>query len=156
MKAVCWKSTRCRIWRQRGSIERFYAWKSTLATPGRALLRRLVIGAAILLPVAFIMILLYAQFQLALYRTHLPLLTEIPPADFALALPDSPLGYYLSGLGRQGAVLVLPVVAPLLTWLMLHRLFLRTVILGGWLQRAARLNPQPSLPSPPVPLDPEA
>ena len=131
-------------------------WGLTLATPGRVLLRRLVIGAAILLPVAFIMILLYTQFQLALYRTHLPSLTEIPPADFALALPDSPLGYYLSGLGRQGAVLVLPVVAPLLTWLMLHRSFLRAVILGGWLQRAARLNPQPSLPSPPIPLDPEA
>lgn len=128
-------------------------WGLTLATPGPGLLRRLVIGSAILLPVAFVMILLYAQFELALCRTHLPLMTEKPPAVYALALPDSPVWYHLSGLGRQLAVLVLPVVAPLLTWLLLHWLFLRTVILGGWLQRAVESNPKSS---PSVPLDPEA
>ncbi|MDS4020581.1 MAG: exosortase H-associated membrane protein [Candidatus Competibacter sp.] len=126
-------------------------WGLTLATPGRALLRRLLFGTLLLLPVVFAMILLYAQFQLALYRTHLPVLTETPPADFALALPDSPVPYYLWGLGRQLAVLVLPVVAPLLAWLLLHRSFLRAVIAGGLLQRMAR---SPRIPSPP-PLDPE-
>lgn len=60
-------------------------WGLTLATPGQALLRRLLLGT-LLLPVAFIMVLLYAQFQLALYRTHLPALTETPPADYILAL----------------------------------------------------------------------
>lgn len=130
-------------------------WGLVLATPGRALLRRLLFGTVVLLPVALIMILLYAQFQLALYRTHLPLLTEIPPADYALALPDHPLLYQLQGLGRQLAVLVLPVVAPLLIWLLLHRSFLRTIILGGWLQRSAQtVSPLP--PTAPVPRDPAA
>ena len=133
-------------------------WGLTLATPGRALLRRLLFGTLFLLPVVCAMVLLYAQFQIALYRTHLPLLTETPPIDYALALPDSPILYHLWGLGRQLAVLVLPVVAPLLAWLSLHRPFLRTVILGGLLQRnvpAARKPPAPPAP-PAVPADPEA
>lgn len=113
-------------------------WGLTLATPGRALVRRLLFGTGLLLPVALAMTLLYAQFQLVLYRTHQPGLTEIPPADYALALPDSPVLFYLWGLGRQLSVLVLPVVAPLLVWLSLHGTFLRTIIIGGWLQRAAR------------------
>ena len=108
-----------------------------------------------LLPVICAMVLLYAQFQLALYRTHVPSLTETPPADFALALPDSPASYYLWGLGRQLAVLVLPVVAPLLAWLLLHRSFLRKVILGGLLQRGIRSGSRPSSP-PSLPSDPEA
>lgn len=127
-------------------------WGLTLATPGRALLRRLLLGTLALLPVVYVMVLLYVQFQLALYRTHLPLLTETPPADYALALPDSPALYHLWGLGRQLAVLVLPVVAPLLAWLSLHRPFLRTVILGGLLRRSARRDLKSSSP-PPVPLD---
>ena len=65
-----------------------------------------------------------------------------------------PVSYYLWGLGRQLAVLVLPVVAPLLAWLLLHRAFLRTVILGGWLQRGARSHATRS-PSPSVPSDPK-
>lgn len=63
-------------------------WGLTLATTGRALLRRLLLGTLILLPVTFVMMLLYAQFQIALYRTHLPALTDLPPTDYALALPD--------------------------------------------------------------------
>lgn len=129
-------------------------WGLTLATPGRAPLRRLLLGTLLLLPVVLAMVLLYAQFQIALYRTHLPSLTETPPPEYALALPDSPLLYHLWGLGRQLAFLVLPVVAPLLTWLLLHRPFLRTVILGGLLQRGARSDSEPP-PSPPAPLDPE-
>jgi hypothetical protein len=129
-------------------------WGLTLATPARALLRRLLLGTIFLLPVIFAMVLLYAQFQIALYRTHLPALTETPPALYALALPDSPAPYYLWGLGRQLAVLVLPVVAPLLAWLLLHRAFLRTVILGGWLQRGTRSHATRS-PSPSVPSDPK-
>ena len=130
-------------------------WGLTLATPGRALLRRLLFGTLLLLPVVFVMVLLYAQFQIALYRTHVPLLTETPPADYALALPDSPVFYHLWGLGRQLAILVLPVVAPLLAWLSLHRPFLRTVILGGLLQRGIRPD-SPSSPPPSLPLDPKA
>lgn len=130
-------------------------WGLTLATPGRMLPRRLLLGTLTLLPVAFVMVLLYAQFQIALYRTHLPALMETPPADFALALPDSPASYYLWGLGRQMAVLVLPVVAPLLAWLLLHRSFLRMVMLGGWLQRRARPGADPPS-APPVSLDPKA
>jgi hypothetical protein len=118
-------------------------WGLTLATPGRALLRRMAVGSAILSPVIFAMILLYAQFQLALYRTHLPLFTETPPADYALALPDSPVGYYLWGLGRQLAMLVLPVVAPLLTWLALHQDFLNSIIPGGRLHHGAHASVQP-------------
>ncbi len=105
-------------------------WGLTLATPGRGLLRRLLLGTALLMPVTLGMALLYAQFQLVLYRTHAPMLTEMPPTDFALALPDSPVAAYLWGLGRQLAVLVLPVVAPLGIWLGLHGAFLRTVLLG--------------------------
>ena len=130
-------------------------WGLTLATPGRALVRRLLLGTLLLLPVAFVMVLLYAQFQLALYRTHLPALTETPPAEYALALPDSPFGYYLWGLGRQMAVLVLPVVAPLLAWLGLHRPFLRMVILGGLLRRGARSGATPPA-APPASLEPKA
>lgn len=130
-------------------------WGLTLATPGRALLRRLLLGTLLLLPVVLAMILLYAQFQIALYRTHLPLLTETPPAEYALALPDSPWRYHLWGLGRQLAVLVAPVVAPLLAWLWLHRAFLRTVILGGLLHRGARSGSKPPS-SPPVSLEPKA
>jgi hypothetical protein len=118
-------------------------WGLTLATPGRGLLRRLLLGTLLLLPVAFVMGLLYAQFQIALYRTHLPTLTELPPIDYALALPDSPTIYYLWGLGRQMAVLVLPIVAPLLVWLLLHRSFLHKVIAGGLLQRLTRQVPLP-------------
>lgn len=131
-------------------------WGLTLATPGRALLRRLLLGTLALLPVVYAMVLLYAQFQIALYRTHVPLLTETPPADYALALPDSPALYHLWGLGRQLAVLVLPVVAPLLAWLLLHRSFLRKVILGGLLQRGVRPADSPPSPPPSLPLDPKA
>lgn len=130
-------------------------WGLTLATPGRALARRLLLGTLLLLPVAFGMVLLHAQFQLALYRTHLPVLTETPPAEYALALPDAPFAYYLWGLGRQMAVLVLPVVAPLLAWLVLHRPFLRAVMLGGLLRRGARAGAM--LPAaPPAALEPKA
>lgn len=110
-------------------------WGLTLATPGRGLLRRLLLGTCALLPVIFIALLLYIQFQLALYRTHLPMLTEAPPTDFALALPDSPFLYHLWGLGRQLSVLVLPVLAPLLAWLALHRRFLHEILLGGLIHR---------------------
>ena len=73
-------------------------WGLTLATPARALLHRLLLGTVLLLPVVFVMVLLYVQFQIALYRTHLPALTETPPALYALALPDSPATYYLLSL----------------------------------------------------------
>lgn len=95
------------------------------------------------------MALLAAQFQLVLYRTHLPALTETPPAVYALALPETPLAFYLWGLGRQLAMLVLPVVAPLLMWLSLHGAFLRLIILGGLLRRIALTevaSPTPSYP----------
>ncbi|MBL8259060.1 MAG: hypothetical protein JNM60_04510 [Candidatus Competibacteraceae bacterium] len=124
-------------------------WALTLPTPGRALLRRLLCGTLVLLPVIGLTVALYVQFQLALYRTHLPLMTEIPPAEYALALPDAPVPYYLAGLGRQLAVLVLPIVAPLLAWLLLHQAYLRKMILGGWLQRA--LKSAPPTGSPPSP-----
>lgn len=130
-------------------------WGLTLATPERALFRRLLLGTLILLPVAFVMVLLYVQFQIALYRTHVPLLTEIPPAEYALALPDPPMLYYLWGLGRQLAMLVLPVFAPLFTWLLLHRSFLRAVILDGWLRRGARRNAISSA-LPPASVEPPA
>lgn len=130
-------------------------WGLTLATSGRGLFRRLLLGTLTLLPIAFAIMLLYTQFQLALYRTHLPALTEIPPVEYALALPDSSAAYYLWGLGRQMAVLVSPVVVPLLAWLLLHRSFLYTVILGGWLRYDARFSADPP-PLPPAPLDPKA
>lgn len=119
-------------------------WGLTLATPGRGLFRRLLIGTCSLLPIIFAGLLLYVQFQLALYRTHLPILTEIPPSDFALALPDSPILYYLWGLGRQLAVLVLPVLAPLLAWLALHRSFLQKIIPDGFLRRGIAAAPRQS------------
>jgi len=125
-------------------------WGLTLATPGRALPRRLLRGTMVLLPVMIAMVLLDAQFQLALYRTHLPAFTETPPADYALALPDPPTLYYLWGLGRQLAVLVLPVVAPLLVWLALHRAFLSAVIPGGWPRCLPSMEPAPP-PTPPPP-----
>jgi len=121
-------------------------WGLTLATPGPGLQRRLLLGTVTLLPVALIMALLYVQFQLALYRTHLPTLTEIPPTPYALALPDSATSYYLWGLGRQLAVLVLPVVAPLLVWLWLHGAFLRAAILDGLLHRTRPITPPATSP----------
>ena len=126
-------------------------WALTLPTPGRALLRRLLRGTLALLPVIGVTVALDAQFQLALYRSHLPLMAEIPPAEYALALPDSLAPYYLIGLGRQLAVLVLPIVAPPLAWLLLHQAYLRKIILGGLLQRGMRtLSPADSSPSPPA------
>lgn len=116
-------------------------WGLTLATPGRGLLRRLLVGTLILLPIALLMALLAAQFQLVLYRTHLPMLTDVPPANFALALPDGAFAQVLWGLGRQLAVLVLPIAAPLLLWLSLHGSFWRRVLLGGWLQRQSHSAP---------------
>ena len=124
-------------------------WGLTLATPGRGLPRRLLYGSLALLPVVCITVLLYVQFQLALYRTHLPLLTELPPPDYALALPDSPVLYQLWGLGRQLAMLVLPIVAPLLAWLLLHQRYLREIILGGLVQRALGAAPRQPPPLPP-------
>ncbi|MFO1371834.1 MAG: exosortase H-associated membrane protein [Candidatus Competibacteraceae bacterium] len=129
-------------------------WGLALATPGRKLLRRLLFGTLALLPVALLTVLLYAQFQLVLYRTHIPLLTETPPTDYALALPSSAVSYQLWGLGRQLAVLVLPVVAPLLTWFLLHRHFLRSVLLSGWLWRSTQAAP-PISPTASTLLDPE-
>ncbi|MBK7541108.1 MAG: hypothetical protein IPP10_05195 [Candidatus Competibacteraceae bacterium] len=126
-------------------------WGLTLATPGRGLSRRLLYGTLALLPVICIMVLLYVQFQLALYRTHLPLLTELPPPDYALALPDSPVLYQLWGLGRQLAMLVLPIVAPLLAWLLLHQPYLRGVILGALMQRATGEAPRREPPAAPPP-----
>lgn len=123
-------------------------WGLTLATPGRGLLRRLLIGTCGLLPIIFAGILLYIQFQLAIYRTHVPILTEMPPSDFALAMPDSPLLYHLWGLGRQLAVLVLPVLAPLLAWLALHRPFLQKITRGSLLNWGVRSTAsQPTSPT---------
>lgn len=124
-------------------------WALTLPTPGRGLLRRLLCGTLAQLPVIALMVALYVQFQLALYRSHLPLLTETPPAEYALALPDSPAFYHFVGLGRQLAVLVLPIVSPLLAWLLLHQAYLRKVVLGGLLQR--ELQSAPPTGSPPSP-----
>lgn len=107
-------------------------WGLTLATPGRGLLRRLLYGTLILLPVAFAMTLVSTEFQFALYRTHLPLVSLMPPPHFILALPDSPTAYYLWGLGRQLATLILPLLAPLVVWLGLH---------GGFLRRLLRQAP---------------
>ncbi len=132
-------------------------WGLTLATPGRGLLRRVLLGTLILLPLVYVMVLLYVQFQLALYRTHLPLMTEAPPPYFALALPDSPLWYYLWGFGRQLAVLVLPVVAPLMIWLWLHGAFLRKIILSGLLDRSTQSAVELSSSSQSIPpLEPKA
>lgn len=122
-------------------------WGLTLGTPGRARFRRLLLGTAILWLIAFAMTLLYVQFQLVLYRTHQPMLTEIPPRYYALALPDSPTATYLWGLGRQLALLVLPIAAPLLLWLALHGAFLRAVILGSLLNNGlARAEIAPATP----------
>jgi len=117
----------------------------TLATPGRGLGRRLLLGTALLLPIAFAMVLLSTQFEFALNRTHLPMLTRVPPPYFFLSLPDAPTVYYLWGVGRQLATLILPLVAPLLVWLALHDGFLREHLLKGLLARRTRS----SLPSPP-------
>ncbi len=119
-------------------------WGLTLATPGKGLPRRLLLGTALLLPIALGMALLTTQFEFALYRTHLPMLSRVPPADFLLALPDTPTAYYLSGLGRQISVLVLPLVAPLLVWLGLHEAFLRTLRHAG----VPKPRNPPSVPSP--------
>ena len=109
-------------------------WGLTLATPGRGLLRRLLLGTLILLPVAFAMTLVSTEFQFALYRTHLPLVSRVPPPHVMLALPDSPTAYYLWGVGRQLATLILPLVVPLMVWLGLH---------GGFLRRLLRPAPAP-------------
>ena len=106
-------------------------WGLTLATPGRGLARRFLLGTALLLPVALGMALLLVEFELALHRTHLPIFSCVPPSDFLLALPDSPAVYYLWGFGRQLAVLVLPMMAPLLVWLGLHETFWRTLLPTG-------------------------
>ena len=118
-------------------------WSLTLATPGRGLPRRLLLGTLYLLPVAWVMALLTTQFQFALYRTHLPLVTLMPPPHFVMALPDSPGVYYAWGVGRQLATLILPLVAPLLVWLSLHEGFLRHFFPHG-----LRRRPSPGLPAP--------
>ena len=123
-------------------------WGLTLATPGRGLLRRLLLGTFYLLPVALVMALLTTQFQFALYRTHLPMVTLVPPPHFVMDLPDSPLVYYAWGVGRQFATLILPLVAPLLVWLSFHERFLRNFFPQGLrLRPSSPLSPSPS-PSP--------
>ena len=103
-------------------------WGFTLATPGRGLARRLLLGTVILLPVAFLMAVLTTQFHFSLFRTHVPALTLMPPSHFGMVLPDSPTAFYLWGVGRQLSVLVLPIVAPLLVWLGLHGDFIRNLL----------------------------
>ncbi len=124
-------------------------WGLTLATPGRGLGRRLLLGTALLLPIAIGMILLSTQFEFALNRTHLPTLTRMPPPYFILSLPDTPTAYYFWGVGRQLATLILPMISPLLVWLALHGSFLRDIPLGGLLKRRTLASP----PSPKLPGD---
>jgi len=113
-------------------------WGLTLGTPGRGLARRLLFGTGLLLPIAFIMILMSTQFEFALNRTHLPMFTRMPPPYFFLSLPETPTTYYLWGVGRQLATLILPLVAPLLIWLAMHDNFVRNTLLGGLLKRRTR------------------
>jgi len=119
-------------------------WGLTLATPGRGLLRRLLLGTLYLLPVALGMALLTTQFQFALYRTHLPLVTLVPLPHFVLELPDSPAAYYAWGVGRQLATLILPLIAPLLVWLGLHERFLSHFFPQGFTRRQKPLTPLPT------------
>jgi len=120
-------------------------WGLTLATPGRGLARRLLLGTVVLFPVAFIMVLLTTQFHFSLFRTHVPALSLMPPSHFGLVLPDSPTAFYLWGVGRQLSVLVLPIVAPLLVWLGLHGDFIRNILFA----RLTRRTVVPVTPPPP-------
>lgn len=121
-------------------------WGLTLATPGRGLARRLLLGTVYLLPIAFVMALLTTQFHFSLFRTHVPALTLMPPSHFGLVLPDSPTTFYLWGVGRQLSVLVLPIVAPLLVWLGLHGDFIRDILFAR-LTRRANHGSRPPVPS---------
>jgi hypothetical protein len=120
-------------------------WGFTLATPGRGLARRLLLGTVVLLPVAFIMVLLTTQFHFSLFRTHVPALSLMPPSHFGLVLPDSPTAFYLWGVGRQLSVLVLPIVAPLLVWLGLHGDFIRNILFARLTRRTVVTVTPPSV-----------
>ena len=120
-------------------------WGFTLATPGRGLARRLLLGTVILLPVAFLMAVLTTQFHFSLFRTHVPALTLMPPSHFGMVLPDSPTAFYLWGVGRQLSVLVLPIVAPLLVWLGLHGDFIRNLLFARLTRRSVDVATPPAV-----------
>ena len=111
-------------------------WGLILATPEPKRLRQLLLGTFSLLPVTVIMALLLIQFKLALNINHEPVLTEMPQGDYLLILPYASYQYYLMAVGRQLAMLVLPTLAPVAIWLILHREFIRAVVLEGLLSRS--------------------
>ena len=111
-------------------------WGLILATPGPKRFRQLLIGTALLVPVTVLMALMLIQFKVALNINHEPILTETPQGNYLLALPYESYQFYLMAVGRQLAMLVLPTLAPITIWLVLHQKFIRVVILEGVFTRS--------------------
>ena len=103
-------------------------WGLTLATPGRGLTRRLLLGTIYLLPVAFVMALFIIQSALTLKS----------PCLFGLVHPVSSHALYLWAVVGKLSIQVLPMVAPLLVWLGLHGDFIRTILAARLTRRAVR------------------
>ncbi len=111
-------------------------WALTLATPTpwRRRLWTLALGTLGIVLVVVLMLILYVQFNLALQINHQALFGEMPPTDYVYALPYSSLGFYLSGVGRQLAVLVLPTFSPIIIWGLLNAEVFRTLVVEGLIQ----------------------
>lgn len=103
--------------------------------------RQILLGSLMLIPVATLMALMLIQFQLALYINHQPILTEVPRADYVLALPYPGYLYYLMAVGRQLSMLVLPTLAPLCIWSLMNRRFIQSIILESLLLRKSHQSP---------------
>lgn len=112
-------------------------WALALATPApwRQRLFNLGIGSIGITLLVILMLVLYVQFNLALQINHQALFGEMPPTDYVYALPYSATGFYLSGVGRQLAVLVLPTFSPVVLWGLLNPSLFRFLLVEGVIQR---------------------
>jgi hypothetical protein len=112
-------------------------WALTLSAPGtwRLRLLKLLGGSVVLTVLILLMCVFYVQFQLALQINHQGLFGETPPTDYVLALPYSAWWFYLSGVGRQLAVLVLPTFAPVIVWGILNPTVFRSIVVEGLIQQ---------------------
>ncbi|MFO1350865.1 MAG: exosortase H-associated membrane protein [Gammaproteobacteria bacterium] len=118
-------------------------WGLILAMPERRKIHQLITGTLLLFPLALLIVLLLIQFKIALYINHQPIVTETPRGPYLLALPYPDFVYYLTAVGRQLAMLVLPTLAPLLIWGVLNFTFMRTLLAKHPTRETADANTTP-------------
>ncbi len=117
-------------------------WALMLATPltwSRRFIE-LVWGTLIIWALVTVFLLVYVHFLFALTINQQAIVGHQPPdTGYLLAPATGPVAYYLLALGRQVSLLVGPIFAPVVVWMVFHRDLMITIMGrgAGWLRGRA-------------------